>query len=65
MCEEPKIKGKPIDHSVTVVGYGTDPEGHGDYWVRCDAMRLPLTASNILCLYAHTLVHYCMRTLLY
>ena len=33
MCEEPKIKGKPIDHSVTVVGYGTDSK-YGDYWVR-------------------------------
>lgn len=32
MCADPKIKGKPIDHSITVVGYGTHPS-HGDYWI--------------------------------
>ena len=24
MCDDPSIKGKPIDHSVTLVGFGTD-----------------------------------------
>jgi hypothetical protein len=32
MCNDPKIKGKPIDHSVTLVGFGTD-EVKGDYWI--------------------------------
>lgn len=32
MCEDPKIKGKPIDHSITLIGYGTH-EKHGDYWI--------------------------------
>ena len=32
MCNDPKIKGKPIDHSVTTVGYGSDKE-NGDYWL--------------------------------
>ena len=32
MCNNPKIKGKSIDHSITTVGYGTDPV-HGDYWI--------------------------------
>jgi len=32
MCNDPKIKGKPIDHSVAIVGYGTDAV-HGDYWI--------------------------------
>ena len=32
MCEDPKIKGRPIDHSITVVGYGNDKK-HGDYWL--------------------------------
>ena len=31
MCDDPSIKGKPIDHSVTLVGFGTDAT-HGDYW---------------------------------
>jgi hypothetical protein len=30
MCAQ--VKGKDIDHSITLVGYGTD-EVHGDYWV--------------------------------
>ena len=32
MCDDPKIKGKPIDHSITVVGYGTDKH-KGNYWL--------------------------------
>jgi hypothetical protein len=32
MCNDPSIKGKSIDHSVTLVGYGTDG-AHGDYWL--------------------------------
>merc|ERR1719183_2259859 len=31
-CNDPKIKGKSIDHSVTLTGYGTDPK-HGAYWI--------------------------------
>ena len=31
-CNDPSVKGKPIDHSITLVGYGTDAT-HGDYWV--------------------------------
>jgi len=30
MCA--KVKGQPIDHSITLVGYGTDPV-KGDYWI--------------------------------
>ena len=30
MCES--VKGKDIDHSITLVGYGTDA-AHGDYWL--------------------------------
>ena len=30
MCD--KVKGQPIDHSITLVGYGTDPI-KGDYWI--------------------------------
>lgn len=29
MCDQ--VKGMSIDHSITIVGYGTDPV-HGDYW---------------------------------
>ena len=32
MCDSPKIKGKPIDHSVPVVVYGPDAK-RGDYWI--------------------------------
>jgi len=32
MCNDPKINGKPIDHSIVVVGYGTH-EQHGDFWI--------------------------------
>ena len=32
MCNDPSIKGKSIDHSITTVGYGTDAT-HGDYWI--------------------------------
>ena len=32
MCNDKSIKGKPIDHSVTLTGFGTDPI-HGDYWI--------------------------------
>ena len=31
-CNDPSIKGKPIDHSVVVTGYGTDEE-NGDFWL--------------------------------
>ena len=31
MCNNTKIKGKPIDHSITLVGYGSHSK-HGDYW---------------------------------
>lgn len=32
MCNDPTIKGKSIDHSVTLVGYGNDTT-HGEYWI--------------------------------
>jgi len=32
MCNDPTVKGKPIDHSITLTGYGTDPT-YGDYWI--------------------------------
>jgi len=32
MCNDPSIKGKGIDHSITLVGYGTHAV-HGDYWI--------------------------------
>jgi hypothetical protein len=32
MCNDPSIKGKSIDHSITLVGYGKDKD-HGDYWI--------------------------------
>jgi len=28
----PQVKGKPIDHSITLVGYGTD-KTNGPYWI--------------------------------
>jgi len=31
MCADPSVKGHSIDHSITLVGYGTDPR-HGPYW---------------------------------
>jgi len=31
-CNDPKIKGKGIDHSITLTGYGVDPT-HGPYWI--------------------------------
>eukprot|EP00938_MAST-03A_sp_MAST-3A-sp1_P001868 g1868.t1 len=32
MCNDPTIKSQPIDHSITLVGYGTD-DTKGDYWI--------------------------------
>jgi len=32
MCQDPSILNKPVDHSVTLVGFGTCPK-HGDYWI--------------------------------
>jgi hypothetical protein len=32
MCNEESIKGKSIDHSITVVGFGAHPK-NGDYWI--------------------------------
>jgi hypothetical protein len=40
MCNDPKIKGKGVDHSTVTVGYGTHPK-HGDYARSC--------ASNLRC----------------
>jgi len=31
-CNDPSIKGKGIDHSITLTGYGVDPT-HGAYWI--------------------------------
>ena len=33
MCNDPSIKGKSIDHSVTLVGYGTDDKSGDMYWL--------------------------------
>ena len=32
MCNDPSVKGKPIDHSVTIVGFGTNAE-FGKFWI--------------------------------
>lgn len=32
MCNDPTVKGKPIDHSITLTGFGTDAT-HGAYWL--------------------------------
>ena len=32
MCNDPKVKGKPIDHSILLTGFGTDPV-EGPYWI--------------------------------
>ena len=32
MCNDPTIKGKPIDHSIMLVGFGTDAV-KGEYWI--------------------------------
>lgn len=32
MCNDPKIKGNSIDHSITLTGFGTDAK-LGDYWI--------------------------------
>lgn len=32
MCNDPSVKDQPIDHSITLVGYGTD-DTNGDYWI--------------------------------
>ena len=42
------LQGKPIDHSITVVGYGTDPT-NGPYWlikVRC-MMQVHVLARSV------------------
>eukprot|EP00658_Telonema_sp_P-2_P012190 TRINITY_DN14645_c0_g1_i1.p1 TRINITY_DN14645_c0_g1~~TRINITY_DN14645_c0_g1_i1.p1 ORF type:complete len:304 (-),score=75.19 TRINITY_DN14645_c0_g1_i1:315-1226(-) len=32
MCNDPTIKSQPIDHSITLTGFGTDPV-NGPYWI--------------------------------
>ena len=48
-CNDPKIKGKGIDHSITVVGYGTDPQ-HGDFWIIKNRWIISIAFARYPCL---------------